>query len=216
LAAYGALTYAWSNAQLGANITVNPTSNTSYTVVGTNAFGCSTSYGYNVMVNPLPVINAISSNPGEACKNDQITLTASGGITFQWISNTSPNIYQGNPINIYAPATSIFTVTGTNANGCVGKFTLIQNVSDCTGIDNIAGNSAFNVYPNPTAGEFTVEFSNNNSKTVEVTDVTGRVIQSSTSTDAAVNVNIKNLSSGVYYVKVKSNDSVEVVKVVKQ
>jgi hypothetical protein len=49
-----------------------------------------------------------------------------------------------------------------------------------------------------------------------VTDVTGRVVLTQSSLDDKMNVNINTLANGVYYLKVKSDNAVDVIKVVKQ
>lgn len=63
---------------------------------------------------------------------------------------------------------------------------------------------------------FTIESNTAISKTIDVMDVTGRVILTNTLKDGKINVNISNLSNGIYYVKIKSENAVEVIKVVKQ
>jgi hypothetical protein len=217
LSAFGANTYAWSfNNQVGSNITVSPTVTTQYVVNGSNIYGCSASYTQQITVKPAPTLSVLSSNP-DACKDDLLSLTAFGGVSYQWMSNTSPILYQGPIINVQASTNTNFTVVATGANGCTGKAVLVQNISECTGIEKINGSlSGIRIYPNPTAGEFAIEFGNSNNKTVEVTDISGRVILSTSSASEQVNININNLASGVYYVKVQSENASKVVKVVKQ
>lgn len=216
MTAFGASSYAWSNGVTGQNISVNPTSNASYTVIGTNALGCSGTFVQNITVNPLPVVSAISNNGAEACKDDVFTISANGGVTYQWLSNTSSNILQGNPVTVQANATTIFTVLATGSNGCVGKATVTQEISACTGIAKVTALSGVNVYPNPTSGMLTIEFNSNISKSVTVADVTGRVVMTTTGTDSVVALDLANLAAGVYYVKMQTATATEVVKVVKQ
>ncbi len=137
-----------------------------------------------------------------------------------WYSNTSPIVYQGSSINIMASnlgvSATVFTVVAVGQNGCSGSFILPQNVQACTGLDNISGVNGVRIYPNPTAGDFNVEFNTAVERTVEVVDVTGRVIVSKVSSEQVVDVNLNNLSNGIYYVKIQSDNSVKVVKIVKQ
>lgn len=90
-------------------------------------------------------------------------------------------------------------------------------MSECTGLNEItkAGNNV-KVYPNPTAGEFTIELANSSVKTLEVIDLTGRVVYSTATVTNKSKVNLSSLSNGIYYVKIQTNNSTEVVKVVKQ
>jgi hypothetical protein len=216
MTAFGANSFAWSNGSTGQNASVNPNATTSYTVIGTNAQGCSGQFVQNITVNALPVVGVVSSNPAEACKADLLTLTANGGVTYQWMSNTNASILQGNPVNITANATTVFTVMAIGANGCVGKATLTQSISDCTGLNKLSAVSGVRVYPNPTSGVLTVEFDSNVAKTVSVLDVTGRVIMTTTGSNNAVSVDLSSVAAGIYYVKLQSENAVNVVKVVKQ
>lgn len=207
--------FMWSNNVSGQSISVSPTSNASYTLSGTGANGC---IGYAVQavsVQPAPVITVVNSQPSDMCIGDSQTLTGSGAISYLWVSASNGVNMIGNPLTISPNATTIYSVTGTDANGCVGKTTVTQNVKECVGLKENKLNGV-SVYPNPTSGDITIELNNNSEKTVQVMDVTGRVISSSTSTEAVVRINLANVSNGIYYVKIQSNASVEVVKVVKQ
>lgn len=218
MTAYGANSYAWSNSSIGQVVTVNPATpgTANYTVIGTNAQGCTGTFVQAITVNALPNVVVGSSNPGAACKNDMLTLTATGGVSYQWYSNTNSAILQGNPVNLQAASSTVFTVMATGANGCVGKTTLTQNIEECTGIAKVGALSGVSVYPNPTSGVLTVEFNSNVAKSVSVQDLTGRVIMTANGTDSNITVDLSNLAAGVYYVKLQSEGSVSVVKVVKE
>ena len=114
LTATGANSYVWNN---GANTTAinvqtgTNSSNTNYIVTGTDVTtGCSSKDTVQVIVNGLPQINAGSDF--SACNNEEITLTAIGGNTFNW----SNNVINGQPFLINQ--TSTFSVTGIDGNGC--------------------------------------------------------------------------------------------------
>ncbi len=72
------------------------------------------------------------------------------------------------------------------------------------------------VYPNPNTGLFTIELNNGSVKNIQVMDLTGRIILSNTTSNDTIDFNINSLANGVYYVKIQSNNTVEVVKIVKQ
>lgn len=218
MSAFGAVSYAWSNGSNGQNIVINPTTSGSYTVIGTAANGCSGQYAQNITVNALPVIGVVSNMPGDACKDDAVALTANGGVTYMWSSSTSPNVLQGNPVSLTGmpSGTAVFTVSAVGTNGCVGKATITQGISDCTGIAKNSALSGVRVFPNPTSGVVNIEFNSNVEKSVSVTDVTGRVIMTANGTDSTLSVNLNGLAAGIYYVKLQSESASSVVKVVKQ
>lgn len=61
---------------------------------------------------------------------------------------------------------------------------------------------AFNLYPNPTSGAFTVEFLEEVDATIEVVDLVGRVVLSKTVQENISTVDISDKPSGVYFVKI--------------
>lgn len=218
LTAYGANTYTWSNASNNAMITVTPNTTSTYTVLGSNAYNCTSNGTVQITVNPNPTVAVSSNAPDQAqmCKGESVTLTGGGTgvVSFQWAANTL--FIQASQAVVSPNTTTTYTLTGTNANGCSGVTTYVQVVSECTGINQITTTlSGVKVYPNPTSGLFSVELNNNSAKTIEVTDVTGRVIMTNTSNNEVVNVNINGLANGIYYVKIQSENAVEVIKVVK-
>ncbi|MEO6306128.1 MAG: T9SS type A sorting domain-containing protein, partial [Bacteroidia bacterium] len=64
--------------------------------------------------------------------------------------------------------------------------------------------------------EFTVELNNGSAKTIQVMDLTGRIIISNATSNDKIDFNMNALANGIYYVKIQSNNSVEVIKIVKQ
>lgn len=121
LNATGATTYVWSPSSglsdpLIASPQANPTSTTTYTVTGTDQNGCSNSAQIMVTVNLLPL--AIAIDDTILCNGSSITLTASGGVQYQWSPTTglnNPNIQ--NPVAGPSDPTT-YTVVVTDVNGC--------------------------------------------------------------------------------------------------
>ncbi len=218
LTALGATNYTWNigTGVISSNVSVSPTTNTTYSVSGTfansNCVGTSTQL---ITVNPLPSITAVNS-PSASCIGQNVNLTAAGSATsFKWYSNVG--LLQGNPVVVSPNATTSYTVVGTDENGCDGSFVFSQIVSVCAGISQHSGSIAgLSVYPNPNGGEFTIEVANGLNKTVEISDVTGKVLSSQTTATDKMNLNISNFANGIYYVKVKTNEAFEVLKIVKQ
>jgi hypothetical protein len=214
LTAGGALTYAWSNGAVGSSIKVNPTGATTYSVIGTNQYNCNTTAAITVSVNPNPNVK-IQIDNNLICQGDAIVLSGSGALTYQWY--TSSNfILTGNPVTSIPLTTGNYTVTGTDANGCTGTDIASISVEVCPGFSELSHTGSIRVYPNPTSGDFTVEMNSGLDKTIEVTDLTGRVILSGSTVENTFNVNISELAGGLYYVKVTSGNAIDVIKIIKQ
>ncbi len=209
LTASGASTYLWNTSATTTVITVTPSANTSYTVTGANGT-CTNSAVQSVSVNTTPTVNAVSSL-SLICNGQSATLTASGANTYSWNTTATTTV-----ISVSPTVTTSYTVTGTT-NGCSNTFVVSQAVSPCTGINaNSTALSGLLVYPNPNTGEFTIELNNGSVKNIDVMDLTGRVVISNTSSNDKVDFNINTLANGVYYVRIQSNNTVEIIKIVKQ
>jgi hypothetical protein len=134
LTASGATTYAWSPAAglsnpTIANPTANPVATTTYTVTGTDANGCTNTATVVVTVNPGATITVNPTSVTRCASDPPSQLTASGGNTYTW----SPAAGLSNPTIANPTAnpatTTIYTVTGTNANGCTGTATVTVTVN---------------------------------------------------------------------------------------
>jgi gliding motility-associated-like protein/uncharacterized repeat protein (TIGR01451 family) len=118
LTANGATNYTWTPGALtGTSVVVTPTSTTSYTVNGANG-NCSGMTAVTVIVNPLPTLTA-NVTPTVTCAGSPATLTASGANTYTWL----PSGATGSLVVESPTATTIYTVIGTNSNGCNGQTT---------------------------------------------------------------------------------------------
>ena len=217
LTAFGATNYTW-NATTNPNnpmISVSPTVNTAYQVIGAFASGCSATSSQQITVLQLPNVSAVSSSPNQICVGESASLTGNGAVTYEWAAST---LFIQSPVAVISPVVNTtYTLTGTDIHGCSKKVTITQLVDACTGINKVSTSlTGVKVSPNPTTGMFTVESNSTLNKTIEVVDLTGKVIMSATTKEDKFNVNINNLSDGIYYVKIKSNDDIKVVKVVKQ
>ena len=123
LNATGATSYTWSpGSQTSSSITINPSSTTTYTVTGTTA-GCSASDAVTVTVTSGAAINA--GPDVTICPGSPTTLSANGGVTYSW--NNGLGI--GNNLSVSPASTTTYTVTGTDAGGCVGTDNITVNLA---------------------------------------------------------------------------------------
>ncbi|NNK61291.1 MAG: hypothetical protein HKP00_11795 [Flavobacteriaceae bacterium] len=84
ITATGADSYVWDTVpvQTTASITVTPDVTTTYTVTGTDTGGNISTDSITVFVTPLPIANA--GDDASICDGETITLTASGGTSYEW------------------------------------------------------------------------------------------------------------------------------------
>ena len=121
----GASTYVWNPGNLsGSSVTVSPTTTTTYTVTGTNANGCVNTATVTLAVNPLPTVSSTASL-STICSGGTTTLTSSGASTYVW----NPGNLSGSSVTVSPITTTTYTVTGTDASGCVNTSTVTVNVN---------------------------------------------------------------------------------------
>lgn len=121
------LTYAWTSTPAGFTSSLkNPTGvapsvTTTYSVTMTNQLGCSASASTAVTVNALPVVNAGTDQT--ACQGSPVTLAGSGATSYTWNNGVTDGVA------FNTTATTTYTVTGTDGNGCQNTDQVVVNVN---------------------------------------------------------------------------------------
>jgi hypothetical protein len=190
-------TFTWSNGQTGS--VVFSLAPGTYTVTMENNAGVSvtesiTIYG-PLMLNPTVVSTGGTSN---------VTLNISGGrppYTIGWSNGSTSTSVTG-------LASGVYEITVIDNSGC----STVQNlrVGNAVGINNVADNISFDVYPNPTSGTITVEadLANNTNVSIQVFNTIGALVSETTLSGSAQVREVVDLTAqanGVYIVKVTAN-----------
>lgn len=100
------------------------------------------------------------------------------------------------------------TLTVTDSNGNSDDCTTLVTVNNTTGVEEAELLSNMLVYPNPTEGQFQVDLSTadlEEDASLSVVDKLGRVVYSSAATQSNINVDLSNMTGGVYLVRVENN-----------
>lgn len=119
--------YLWMPGNLNIpNPKVSPNVTTTYTVVGTDGNGCSNSASTTVTISPSPTVSA-SFSPATVCAKSVATPIASGNGNFTWSGGLVNNV------PFVALATTTYTVTNTNPNGCTASTIATLNVTPASG-----------------------------------------------------------------------------------
>ena len=200
----GANTYSWSNGSNSNSICVSPPSSTSYFVTGFIG-GCATTTAVPVTVYPMPVVSVVS-NAQSACAGTPVQLIANGAGTYTWNWSTGQS---GNVAGVTPTATTVYTVTGTNSQGCSRSATISISVfGDCTGLeDYTTETNVISLYPNPAAGEVKLSGSNNSIVKFALFDVLGREILRGDFTGTKT-INTAAYNNGSYIVRFESGGSI--------
>ncbi len=125
----GGGTYTWSGpggyTSSQQNPILNPASSTQsgiYTVTSQDVNGCTGTATTNIQIDSNPVI--AFTGDSTLCDGEQTIITANGGITYLWnTGDNTPDIF------ISPSATTTYSVTVTDANGCVSSQTVNISVN---------------------------------------------------------------------------------------
>lgn len=127
LMANGGATYTWNTTATSQIITVSPTVNTTYLVTGAGTNGCLSTAQQSVTVYALP--NVSITGPGTVCAQSNVNLTAGGAFSYTW-----SNGQMLPTISITPTISSLYSVIGMDANGCINTGTLQMTVNPLPGI----------------------------------------------------------------------------------
>ncbi len=144
------------------------------------------------------------------CTGDSVQLGTNNyeGVTYSWQPTTGlSNANIGNPMASPSIATTYYLTQTTPCATTVDS--VMVTVGNCTvGINEYKNeNSNFKLYPNPSNGNFTLEYhlESNQSGSLTIYDVTGKQISSKNLNSSNTNVLIDatHLDAGVYYYEIK-------------
>ncbi len=139
--AVGTVNYSWSNGLgTGNSKSVSPTSNTSYTVTGTDSQGCTGTASVQVVVNALPSATASSNSP--VCAGGTLNLSANSGMSsYLWTAPNGNTYSTRNPsiASVNSSFGGTYTLRVTNSNGC--QRTATTNVTITVGITPTVSNT---------------------------------------------------------------------------
>jgi hypothetical protein len=122
----------WSTSPTATNDSITVNTAGVYTVTQTDANGCvGTSAPVTVVVNALPVVNAGADFT--VCDNTTTVLNGSGASTYVWNNSVTNNVA------FLVTESATYTVTGTDANGCVNTDSITVTANPLPMID--AGNN---------------------------------------------------------------------------
>jgi PKD repeat protein len=121
LIANGANEYTWTpsfglNTSTGASVLATPTLTTTYTVVGTDIYGCTGSNAVIVTVH-FPTIT-INPDSAEICNGQSQVFSASGAVQYAWYPSNGLNVTTSAIVSASPSTTTTYTLIGTDIYGC--------------------------------------------------------------------------------------------------
>lgn len=220
----------WTNLTTGGSYTPTFTitaattalSGNRYRVIVTNSCGQTvTSNAATLTVNPLPVVTVTSLASTRICISDTLVPLSGSPTGGSWsgIGVSGFNFVPG----ATAIGTYTLTYTYTNLFGCTATATTIAKVEDCPERIRLLSEDGVILFPNPNSGQFFIRMNSTlyNYVGLKVYNVAGQLVNGNVVNDAVsspvysglvygrvIPVNLSNLPSGTYMVKVYYDDGI--------
>ena len=162
--------------------------------------------------NPSPGI----SGADEVCDNEDedYQVENNDGSTYTW-NVTGGNVTQGQGTNMVTihwndPGSGTITVEEETESGCTGTSEEFPvTIDNCTGIYENGRDAGFDIYPNPAGNLLNINFKGELSGEIMIYNHNGQiVIKQAVSGKDSEQINLSELSSGLYFVRIKSDDRV--------
>ena len=212
----GAESYIWSLPQFnnwtGSSITNSISAvaglnsgNGSISVSANNFCGSSIPQSLTIDVSALNTYVSIIGN----------TLTANSnslGTTYQWLNCPEFDIVAGEINQTFSPLVNGSYAVIATENGCIDTSLCYQVIG--SGIQNASTNFQSNIIlsPNPSSGRITIRSSHSTIDKIEIYNLLGEILFETTGSEA----DLSNLSNGLYFISVISNEKKVFEKMVKE
>ncbi|RYE19621.1 MAG: T9SS type B sorting domain-containing protein, partial [Sphingobacteriales bacterium] len=178
----------------------------------------STSRAFSLSVNAPPVISITSDKGLALFKGETALLTASGGTTYAWANANGIVSGQNSAVLSVKPdATTTYTVTATNANGCTEVKSLTLTLSDLPVEQGITAKATNVMSPNGDGVNDTWVVENIQlypKNSVRIVDRAGRLVYEKKGYDNTWDATIKGvpLAEGTYYYIIDFGDGKTIKK----
>ena len=202
-----ALSYQWANGDTNLVMVVSPTTSTNYIITGVNQYGCETSKTAAVTVSPKP--------PTPVVANIGFMLLSDATTGNQWYNLTTGIINNATGVNYTPQQSGDYYVISTPVIGCSSDTSNIvyfyyDGIGESKMINHIA------IYPNPAKEELTIETNLNTEQRIEIVNLIGQTVYTSSSINNKTIINTTAFANGVYILKLYTAKETMVRKFIKE
>jgi hypothetical protein len=157
-----------------------------------------------VSVNPLPVVT-VAPSQSSVCAGTPVILTATGAVGYQWNNGALTQT-----TSVSSSITTMYTVTGTDANGCSSVGGSTVTILKCLSIaDYPDGDSGLSVYPQPALQALTIV--SDVESNVTIVNLTGSTVLKSGLRKGTNSLDLTALAPGVYLLVTERRAPIKIV-----
>ncbi len=202
-------TYMWSNSAMTEDIV--GLAGGIYSLIVTDTNGCTASISITLSAPNAPSASLVLTDTLLCEQPGTITLNGGSPAGGTW---SGPGV-SGSQFDPMVAGAGIHTIVYTiydSLSGCSGFATDTIEVQICIGTNELALNQV-NVYPNPTNGIIVLE-GRTKMSTIVVTDIFGNTVISRSADHNSVQLDLSNLSGGIYMIAIESDGNRSVHRVI--
>jgi hypothetical protein len=178
-----------------------------YTFNGSSQNGCDSTATLSLTINNAPSNVQVSLNQGS------FTVTAQNASNFAWIDCATNTLIPGETSATFTP-----TISGSYAavvsNACGSDTTTCEPI-EVQGISE-TDSELIAVYPNPSAGIFTVASKGSIIQEVVLYSVNGELIWRNAHNSQEITIDLSEYARGTYMLKVRTNQEARIFRLIKQ
>jgi len=205
--------YLWSTGATSQSITLVPSASASYSlsVQNNGCFALSNIISVNVYSYPNPTITASNAS---ICLGQSVNLNVTSTNTISSYLWFDGSVTQS--VVVTPTASNNYTVTVDN-NGCFTWASIYINVSICTNIKSNFYAEELSIFPNPNSGILTIELKEFKDYVLKIVNTLGQVIQTNNLVNQTTQLNVNQLSNGIYFLQIYSADTlIGIKKIIKE
>ena len=202
---------------------LNPAETTTYAIISlSDGNGCQNEEV--TTSHTVEVVDGVSVsliNDTTICHNHIITIDAGiDNVNYEWSTGETTKTIDVDITGVEIGDTKSIGLTVSNEFGCTADDEVNVTFKDCTGIGELAKDVMMSVYPNPNNGQFTLSLQSDETQTVNIVmvNILGEVMEESgeiTFKDTySRTFDLENMSAGVYFIRVNSDNGVLIQRLV--
>ncbi|HKK69337.1 MAG TPA: C25 family cysteine peptidase [Bacteroidales bacterium] len=168
---------------------------------------CAASDDVSIAVGDIPSVDITVYNATTATSEDgSASAAVSGGLApydYLWSNGDTDNVMEDVSAGTYS-------LMVTDAAGCM--YTTPVEIDFANSIDEESASLA--VYPNPAGSEVFVEMHNMSAESISMVNVIGQTVHNLTVQSDIERIDVSDLKSGVYFIKIKTADQEHIQKLI--
>jgi hypothetical protein len=183
--------------------------------------------GYSVSLSPDGSVLAIGAfgNDGNGSNAGHVRVYKNNGGTWTKIGanidGEAAEDYSGWSVSLSADGSVLaIGAFGNDGNGSSTGHVRVYGAGSLLTISQPISLNEISIYPNPTSGKLTIENGQLIIKNIEITDITGKTIQSSSNSQikqfSNLEIDLSGLNNGIYFISIQTDNEIFTSKIIKK